>query len=241
VFYNKEDLWNIPEENYGGRTIDMEPYYVIMQLPGREETEFLIIQPYTPDNKNNMIAWMAGRSDGKNYGELLVYNFPKDKLVYGPSQIEARIDQNTDISQLLTLWSQRGSRVIRGNLLVIPINNSIMYFEPIYLQAENGDIPELKRLIVAYEDRIVMRPTLEEAITAVFGLEEEIVDTEVEGEVPTEDADILPGTVEDLTDDALEAYQNAQESLKNGNWSEYGEYIKELEDILTRLDNINQQ
>lgn len=240
VFYNKEDLWNIPQENYAGNRINMEPYYVIMQLPGSNEKEFVIMLPFTPDNKDNMVAWMAGRSDGENYGELLIYDFPKDKLVYGPMQIESRIDQNTDISQLLTLWSQRGSRVIRGNLLIIPINNSVLYIEPIYLQAENSEIPELKRVIVSYKDRIVMRATLEESISAIFELDEEVVDTEIEEEVQTDDVDILPDTVEELTSKALEAYQNAQESLKNGNWTEYGEYIVELEDILTRLSNINQ-
>jgi len=112
----------------------MEPYYIIMELPDSNGPEFILMLPFTPANKNNMVAWMAARSDGEKYGQLLVYNFPKDKLVYGPTQIESRIDQDTDISQLLTLWSQRGSRVIRGNLLVIPINNSLLYVEPIYLQ-----------------------------------------------------------------------------------------------------------
>ncbi|MFI5360294.1 MAG: UPF0182 family protein, partial [Halanaerobiales bacterium] len=139
VFYNREDLWSIPEENYGGNIIPMEPYYVTMKLPGMAGEEFILMQPLTPVNKNNMIAWMAGRSDGENYGELIVYNFPKDQLVYGPMQIESRIEQDTEISQLLTLWGQLGSRVIRGDLLVIPIENSILYiersFQPEYIAA----------------------------------------------------------------------------------------------------------
>ncbi len=249
VFYNKEDIWNIPQENYAGSSIQMEPYYVIMQLPGNEENEFVLMQPFTPGNKNNMIAWMAGRSDGENYGDLILYNFPKDKLVYGPMQIESRIDQDTDISQLLTLWSQRGSRVIRGNLLVIPINDSVLYIEPIYLQAETSELPELKRVIVSYNDEVVMRETLEESIKAIFGLGEAIVETEIDDEmledetledgVRDETDDLLPTTIDELTSKALEAYQNAQESLKNGNWAEYGQYITELEDILTRLSNFN--
>lgn len=250
VFYNKEDIWNIPQENYAGSSIQMEPYYVIMQLPGNEENEFVLMQPFTPGNKNNMIAWMAGRSDGENYGDLILYNFPKDKLVYGPMQIESRIDQDTDISQLLTLWSQRGSRVIRGNLLVIPINDSVLYIEPIYLQAETSELPELKRVILSYNDKVVMRETLEESIKAIFGLGEAIVETEIDDEMLEDQNleddvrdgtdDLLPATIDELSNDALEAYQNAQESLKNGNWAEYGEHITELEDILTRLSNFNQ-
>ena len=146
----------------------MEPYYVTMKLPGMAGEEFILMQPLTPVNKNNMIAWMAGRSDGENYGELIVYNFPKDQLVYGPMQIESRIEQDTEISQLLTLWGQLGSRVIRGDLLVIPIENSILYIEPVYLQAETSELPELKRVIVAFQDKIIMRENLEEALKELF-------------------------------------------------------------------------
>lgn len=241
VFYNKEDLWNIPDENYRGNTIKMEPYYVIMQLPGNDDNEFVIMSPFTPDNKNNMIAWMAGRSDGEHYGELLVYNFPKDKLVYGPMQIESRIDQNADISQLLSLWSQRGSKVIRGNLLVIPINNSILYIEPIYLQAESSELPELKRVVVSYNDKIVMKENFQKAIEALFNEDETLIDTGIEEFIP-EEADgrttPLSDNISDLSSRALQLYQNAQENLQNGNWSAYGDDIQQLEEILTRMNNL---
>jgi uncharacterized protein len=190
--------------------------------------------PFTPGNKNNMVAWMAARSDGEKYGELLVYNFPKDKLVYGPTQIESRIDQDTDISQLLTLWSQRGSRVIRGNLLVIPINNSMLYVEPIYLQAETSELPEMKRVIVAYKDRIIMRESFEESLNVMFGLTEEEV-VPLDEEIRVEEGRLLPESIKELAAQAVEVYQQAQESLKEGDWTGYGQFLEELEDILERL------
>lgn len=250
VFYNREDLWNIPEENYGGNIVQMEPYYVNMELPGNEENEFILMQPFTPENKNNMVAWMAGRSDGENYGELIVYNFPKDELVYGPMQIESRIEQNADISQLLTLWSQRGSNVIRGDLLVIPINNSILYVEPVYLQAETSKMPELKRVIVAYQDIIVMKESLELAIKAIFDEDEDLIDTNIDiddivnsTEYENEGLDIdvkpLSGAMADLATQALELYQSAQENLRAGNWTEYGEDIDLLEEILMKINDID--
>ncbi len=168
VFYNKEDLWEIPFETLEGDRQAVEPYYVVMKLPGETENEFVLIQPFTPNNKDNLIAWMAARSDGENYGDLIVYRFPKQELVFGPLQIEGRIDQNPEISAQITLWDQGGSEVIRGNLLVLPIENSLMYVEPLYLRAENGQIPELKRVILASGDRIVMRETLDEAVEALL-------------------------------------------------------------------------
>ncbi len=233
VFYNKEDLWNIPSETYAENNIQMQPYYIISQLPDQEKPEFLLMMPFTPATKNNMISWMAGRSDGENYGELVVYNFPKDTLVYGPMQIESRIEQDSDISQLLTLWSQRGSRVIRGNLLVIPVENSILYIEPIYLQAETSELPELKRVIVAFGNQIVMRENLELALAEIFGKEEPAV---IEEYIPDMEREIaLPGTIKELSEQAVDIYEQAQESLKEGNWSKYGDLIKELEDILIKL------
>ena len=138
----------------------MAPYYIIMRLPGETEAEFFLMLPMVPSKRDNMIAWLAARCDLPNYGKLIVYEFPKEKLVYGPFQIEARINQNTEISQQISLWNQMGSRVIRGNLLVIPIEHSILYVSPLYLRAETGQLPELKRVIAAYGDRAVMEETL---------------------------------------------------------------------------------
>jgi hypothetical protein len=239
VFYNKEDLWNIPNETYAGSSIPVEPYYIIIKLPGEEKEEFVLMLPFTPVNKNNMIAWMAARSDGENYGEILVYRFPKDKLIYGPMQIESRIDQDAEISQLLTLWGQRGSQVIRGNLLVIPIEDSLLYVEPIYLQAETSRLPEMKRVVVAYEDKIVMKESFDEALKAIFGLVEP-VDIEEDEDIDTVE-DEAPASIKKLTSRALELYQNARESAQNGDWASYGEYLDELEDILERLNNLNQE
>lgn len=240
VFYNKEDLWNIPQENFAGNTIEVQPYYIISQLPEEDEPEFILMQPFTPATKNNMIAWMAARSDGEHYGELFTYKFPKDKLVYGPNQIESRIDQDSEISQLLTLWSQRGSRVIRGNLLVIPINNSILYIEPVYLQAETSELPELKRVIVSYKNNIVMKNTLGNAIKAIFG---ETPEGTQEREEETNLADQLglPSTINNLTQEAVDIYNQAIESQKEGNWSEYGSLLDQLQQILNKLNEVSNE
>ncbi|MBF8261279.1 MAG: conserved membrane protein of unknown function, partial [candidate division NC10 bacterium] len=169
VFYNKEDLWSIPRKAVEGREAEMEPYYTIMRLPGEKKEEFILLLPFTPNKKDNMIAWLAARSDPPHYGKLIAYNFPKAKLVYGPRQIDARIDQDSFISQQLSLWSQRGSSVIRGSLLAIPIERSLLYVQPLYLAAEKGSLPELKRIIVAHGNEIAMEETLERALTQVFG------------------------------------------------------------------------
>ncbi|HTY81014.1 MAG TPA: UPF0182 family protein [Candidatus Bathyarchaeia archaeon] len=169
VFYNKEDLWSIPIGHEGGANLPMEPYYLIMRLPGEPKEEFVLLIPFNPSKKDNLSAWLAARSDPPHYGKLVVYNFPKQKLIYGPRQIEARIDQDSFISQQLTLWNQRGSQVVRGNLLVIPIERSLVYVEPLYIAAEKGQLPELKRVIVGFGDRIAMEETLDGAMARVFG------------------------------------------------------------------------
>lgn len=168
VFYNREDLWRIPNEIYGSETRQVEPYYLITSLPTVPFEEFILLLPYTPKQRNNLIAWLAARSDGENYGKLLLYTFPKERLVYGPEQIEARINQDPVISQQISLWNRRGSRAIQGNLLIIPIEQSLLYVEPIYLEATQTSIPTLVRVIVAYENRIVMTQTLEQALQAIF-------------------------------------------------------------------------
>jgi uncharacterized membrane protein (UPF0182 family) len=197
LFYNQEDLWEIPNEIYSGQAQMIEPYYIIVKLPREEREEFLLMVPFTPARKDNMIGWLAARCDGANYGDLLVYRLPKDRLIFGPMQLEARIDQQPEISSQLTLWGQRGSEVIRGNLLVIPIEHSFLCVEPIYLQARqqpeepefqgmepespleqlrrppvrsirNTAIPELKQVIVALGGQVIMRGSFEEALSALF-------------------------------------------------------------------------
>ncbi|MBR9676111.1 UPF0182 family protein, partial [Candidatus Woesearchaeota archaeon] len=173
VFYNKEDAWQIPNEVYGvGQQVRVEPYYIIIKLPNEDKEEFVLMTSFTPIKKDNMVAWMAARSDGDNYGKLILYKFQKDKLIYGPLQIEAKIDQDSEISQQLTLWSQQGSSVTRGNLLVIPIKNSILYIEPLYIQAETGQLPELKRVLVSDGERVVMEEDLATALEVLFGKSE---------------------------------------------------------------------
>nr|WP_294518006.1 UPF0182 family protein [uncultured Rhodopila sp.] len=169
VFYNREDLWVAPNETYGGEEQAMQPYYILMKLPGSDTLEYLLMTPFTPQNRDNMISWLAARSDFPDYGQAIFYQLPKEKLVYGPNQIEAMIDQNTNISQQLTLWNQKGSRVIRGKLIVTPIENSFLYVVPVYLQAEGTSFPQLKRVIAITGDKVAMEPSLDEAIADLFG------------------------------------------------------------------------
>ena len=178
VFYTKEDQWSIPIEVTFGQPSQVNPYYIIMKLPrlpGENEdqyaarpAEFMQILPFTPSNKPNLVAWLASRSDSAHYGELVAFNFPRDRQVFGPAQIEARIDNDTYISQQFTLWGQAGSTVIRGNLLTVPLDDSLLYIEPVYLQAENLNLPELKQVILATSTQVVMRPTLSEALEALL-------------------------------------------------------------------------
>jgi len=168
VFYNREDQWQIPNEVYGNEPKLVEPYYLISSLPSVPFEEFILLLPYTPRQRTNLVAWLAARSDGENYGKLLLYEFPKQELVYGLEQIEARINQDPVISQQISLWNRQGSRAIQGNLLVIPIEQSLLYVEPIYLEAAQNSLPTLVRVVVAYENRIVMAETLEQALQAIF-------------------------------------------------------------------------
>jgi uncharacterized membrane protein (UPF0182 family) len=168
VFYNREDLWVAPNETYAGTKGPMDPYYILMKLPASDTLEYLLMTPFTPQNRNNMISWMAARCDFPDYGTKLFYELPKEKLVYGPDQIEAMIDQNPTISQQLTLWDQKGSHVIRGKLIVTPIENAFLYVVPIYLQAEGENFPQLKRVIAVTGDKVVMEPTLDLAMSNLF-------------------------------------------------------------------------
>ena len=168
VFYNREDQWQIPKEIYGTKSQPVAPYYLIMKLPTATEEEFILLHPYTPTSRPNLIAWLAARSDGEEYGKLLLYKFPKQKLIYGPNQIEALINQDPVISQQISLWNREGSRAIQGNLLIIPIEQSLLYVEPLYIEAEENSLPALARVIVIYENQIVMAETLDEGINAIF-------------------------------------------------------------------------
>jgi len=200
VFYNQEDQWQIPREIYGNETQAVEPYYVTMKLPTEDSEEFILLLPFTPTDRNNMIAWLAARSDGKFYGKQLLYQFPKQQLVYGPEQIEALINQDPVISQQISLWNRQGSRAIQGNLLVIPIEQSLLYVEPVYLEAERNSLPTLTRIIVVYENQVVMANTLEDAINAVFQPEE------------TEEPAIIRPIDEIPTDPDLETQTNPSEN-----------------------------
>ncbi len=250
VFYNQEDVWAIPEEVVAEDQIEMEPYYVNMPLPGSNETEYLLIQPYTPRGKTNMIAWLAARNDPPNYGELVVYELPKQELIFGPLQVEGRIDQEPTISQQFSLWDQQGSSIIRGNLLVLPINNNFLYVEPIYLVSETSALPELKRVIVASNNRIAMEKTLAEAIISVFA--DTTPEVEVETPVADDEEDTAvsppPNTLPDiestpeieaLIQSANENYLAAEAAQKEGDWAAYGEALDALQQDLEQLLEIS--
>jgi uncharacterized membrane protein (UPF0182 family) len=233
VFYNKEDLWSIPRRQEAGREREIEPYYTIMRLPGEQREEFVLLTLFTPLRRDNMIAWLGARSDGAQYGRLTAFLFPKQRLVYGPRQIAARIDQDPVISQQLALWNQRGSTVIRGSLLAIPVEDSLLYVEPMYLAAEKGSIPELKRVFVAYANQIAMEDTLEASLQAIFGRRPAAA-------ARTPDASPRPpGATGDgvaaLVGRAWEAWTLAQESLRRGDWSAYGDAQRRLEEALRGL------
>jgi uncharacterized membrane protein (UPF0182 family) len=230
VFYNKEDLLSIPRRTIDGREQEMEPYYTIMRLPGEQKEEFVLLLPFTPNNRDNMRAWLAARSDPPHYGKLIALDFPKAKLVYGPKQIEARINQDTFISQQLSLWNQQGSQVIRGSLLAIPIEKSLLYVQPLYLAAsDKGSLPELKRVITAFGNQIAMEETLEESLERLFGGRAARQTSQPAG-LPTP-----PAAEKDLAGRAFEHYTRAQEFLRQGNWAGYGEELKKLEGVLREM------
>ena len=234
VFYNKEDLWAVPRRAIEGRDRDVEPYYTIMRLPGAQKEEFILLTLFNPARRDNMIAWMAARSDPPNYGRLIVFNFPKQKLVYGPRQIDARIDQDPVISQQLALWNQRGSTVIRGSLLAIPIDQSLIYVQPLYLAAsEQGALPELRRVIVAYGNQIAMEPTLEQSLSRIFGGRLAVT---AAAAAPPSDAP-PDGTVgaRQLGQRAWEIWNRAQDALRRGDWAAYGAEQRRLEETLRAL------
>ncbi len=225
VFYNKEDMWTIPKEISDTQEEEINPYYIIMSLPGEKKEEFILMMPFTPMKKDNLSAWMCARCDGENYGDIILYRFPKKKMVYGPSQIEARINQDTEISKQLSLWNQEGSGVIKGNLLVIPLENSLIYVEPLYLKAEKGHLPELKKVILVYGSQIIMEDNLEKAINTMFNISNNHLIPVTEKEKP----------VEVMVVEALKHYEKAREYIKIGNWAGYGKEIDHLGRILSGM------
>ena len=234
VFYQKEDLWDLAHQIYGTEDVEMEPSYYVFNLPDTQEgAEFINMVPFTPKSKQNMTAIMMGRNDGDNYGQLIVYTMPKNKTIYGPMQIEAQIDQNTEISKEFSLWKSSGTSYKRGDLFVIPIGTSLMYVEPVYLEATNQAIPEVKRVIVAYQDKIAYEPTLSEALLSMFGGNAGDAGTDV-GSID-DNQGAAKDDVKSLINKAQNAYNKAIEAQKNGDWEGYGKYINQLEGYLTKL------
>jgi uncharacterized protein len=256
VFYNKEDQWEVPAIDRGtGEAVRMEPYYTIMRLPGEASPEFLQMLPFTPRRRNNLASWLVARSDMEKYGQLLVFQFPKQKLVFGPQQVVARINQDQVISPQITLWNQQGSQVIQGTLMVIPIEESLIYVRPLYLRSQNGLIPELRRVIVAYQNQIVMEPTLEAGLTRLFGggpdgsreaggPDVDAAGRRVEGGEPEQTGaprregattPAVPPGIAQLAAEARATYERALAAQKAGDWARYGEEIRRLGDILARM------
>ena len=244
VFYNKEDQWEVPSIDRGREPARMEPYYTIMRLPGESTAEFIQMLPFTPRRRDNLASWMVARSDGEQYGQLLVFQFPKQTLVFGPRQVVGRINQDQVIAPQITLWNQQGSEVIQGTLMVIPVEESLLYIRPLYLRAQAGRIPELTRVIVNYKDQIVMERTLEAGLARIFG----------GAAPPAPPASGAPATAAGagaenreapatattpdaiaLASEARAAYERALAAQKAGDWAKYGEEIKRLGEILAKM------
>jgi len=238
TFYNKEDQWENSKQFYGDSKDEVAetPAYTIMKLPDRD-AEFILTTTFTPSNKDNMVAWLAGISDGDDYGQLILYRFPKSQVVYGPLQIEQRIEQSTIISPQLTLLSQEGSRVLRGNMMCIPIENAIIYVEPVYIEATGGEnnLPEVKKVIVAYQNNIVMENTLDEALAQIFdGFDADSQSTTTDT-TSIASTGLVLSTITSLSDQASTLYDEALTAQKNGDWTTYGEKIDALKTVLDQL------
>jgi uncharacterized membrane protein (UPF0182 family) len=233
TFYHREDQWQIPQVAVADGSVPFMRH-IVLRLPDEAQAEFIYMVPFTPRGKDNLAAWMVARNDGEAYGKLRVYRFPRQSLVYGPRQIENRINQDTDIARQISLWDQRGSRVIRGDLLVIPIEKALLYVQPIYLQAEGGRIPELKRVVVAYQNQVVMEETLEAALASMFGgaTAPRAVPTAVTAETTAAAADT---SIQSLGAEARRRFDAAMAAQRAGDWARYGEEIRKLGEILERL------
>jgi uncharacterized membrane protein (UPF0182 family) len=248
AFYNREDQWEVPVIEDGRDAQAMQPYYTIMRLPGEAEAEFIQMLPFTPRAKDNLSAWLAARSDGEHYGKLQVFQFPKQKVIFGPRQVVARINQDQTISPQVTLWNQQGSTVIWGTLMVIPVEESLIYVRPLYLRASGGRIPELQRVIVVYQNQIVMEPTLEGALARLFGgtvppsPEVELVGGPAQRPAAA-NAVATPATGAAATSDPTSAlaaearghYDRAIEAQRSGDWAKYGEELRLLGQALEKM------
>jgi uncharacterized membrane protein (UPF0182 family) len=239
VFYHREDQWQIPMVS--GREGSRDPFlrHIVMKLPGEAQEEFIFMTPFTPRGKENLAAWMVARNDGDAYGQLVVYRFPRQSLVFGPTQIVNRMNQDTEISRQISLWDQRGSEVIRGNLLVIPIEESLIFVQAIYLRAEGGRIPELKRVVVAYQNRVVMEETLGEGLARLFGGDVGLespstsgLDSELAAAAAAATAN---ASVADLVNQLSERYENAVSAQRVGDWATYGEELRAIGELLRQL------
>ena len=251
VFYNREDQWQIPIIDDAGDAGPMQPYYTIMRLPGEEEPEFIQMLPFTPRNRDNLAAWLSARSDGEHYGTLRVFQFPKQKVIFGPRQVVARINQDQTISPQITLWNQQGSQVIWGTLMVIPIEESLIYVRPLYLRASGGRIPELTRVIVAYQNQIVMEETLEEGLAQIFGDAAPALNPDVQlvgGPAPAGGTPDAAGAVGQpaaaggaadplagLAGQARGYYDGALDAQRDGDWATYGEQLRLLGEVLAEM------
>lgn len=244
IWYNREDEWEVP--TVAGRR--MSPYYTVMKLPGEEREEFILMLPFNPAQKVNLSAWMVARSDGDRYGQLRVYKFPKEKMVYGPNMIVARINQDDEISQNVSLWNQQGSQVLYGTLLVIPVEESLLYVQPLYIRADNDSIPELKRVIVAYENEITMAPTLEAGLRQIFS----VPDVKPPSRAPVRPVASAPGAGEgeaielsgelaSLAAQAAEQWDRANAAAKDGDWARYGQAIEQLGRAIEAMRGLQQE
>jgi uncharacterized protein len=258
-FYNKDDAWTVPvDAQFQANNIEtqerrtMRPYYLLMRLPGEQSEEFALIQPFTPEGRDNLIGWLAGRSDGEHYGQLKAFRMPPTETVFGPGQVEARINQNDAVSQQITLWNESGSRVRYGNLLVIPVEDSLLYAQPLFLRAEQSEIPELRRVVLVFGDRVVMEPTLAEALQTLFGsaapgveLPEGAEDQGTPGEEePPPDGeappagDITDPAVAEALDRAIAAFDAADRALGEGNLGEYQRQTQTAEAALREVERL---
>ena len=243
VFYNREDQWEIPSFEVNSQSERMEPYYTIMKLPGEQGPEFIQMLPFTPRQKDNLAAWMVARSDGEHYGKLVAFQFPKQTVIFGPRQVAARISQDQVIAPQITLWNQQGSEVIQGTLLVIPIEESLIYIRPLYLLAAGGKIPELKRVIVAYQNQIVMEETLDEALSRLFPggrPRSEQLPTVPVGPTPPGQVEAPRADASALAAEARAHYDRAMKAQREGNWALYGEEIKRLGEVLEKMSRQRQ-
>jgi uncharacterized membrane protein (UPF0182 family) len=254
TFYHREDQWQIPNvasgssasESQGRSTSEAFLRHMVMRLPGERDPEFILMRPFTPRQKDNLAAWMVARNDGANYGKLAVYRFPRQSLVFGPNQIVNRINQDTEVARQITLWDQRGSEVLRGELLVLPIEGALIYVQPLYLRAQGGRIPELKRVVAAHEGRVSMAETLDGALAALLGGSVPVADSTASvvastpSETPPGASGAAPPTLDagvaELTKQAREHYDRARAAQRADDWATYGAEMRRLGEVLRQLE-----